>query len=132
MIQKTGDEKYTRIRFRSVSLDDAFTYRNQKIAYTAYEPDLRWGWRDYSVIRILDIGTKKDIRLTSKTKYFAPDISPDARTIVAVNMAPGGNCSLDIIDIQSGKVLNRLPNPDRLIYTYPKFFSPGQLVGRGT
>jgi len=127
-VQKTGSEKYSRIRFRSVSLDDAFTYRNQKIAYTAYEPDLRWGWRDYSIIRILDIRTKKDIRLTSKTKYFAPDISPDAKTIVAVNMATTGNCSLDIIDIQSGKILHRLPNPDKLIYTYPKYFSPGQLV----
>ncbi len=103
VLQQTGKEKLTRIKFQAVALDDAFTYRNQKIAYTAYEPDLRWGWRDYSVIRILDLDSKKDIRLTSKTKYFSPDISPDGKSLVAVNMAMTGKCSLDILDIQSGK-----------------------------
>lgn len=77
VMQERGKDKLSRIRFQAVTLDDAFSYRNQIIAYTAFEPDLRWGWRDYSVVRLLDLKTKKDRRLTSKTKYFSPDISPD-------------------------------------------------------
>jgi hypothetical protein len=126
--QQTGDKNLTRIKFRAVSLDDAFSYRNHKIIYAAFEPDLRWGWRDYSVLRVLDIDTKKDRRLTAKTKYFSPDISPDGKTILAVNMAITGKSFLDILDIQSGNILMRVPNPDQLVYTYPKFFSDNQLV----
>jgi len=128
VLQQTGSEKLTRIKFQAVVLDQTFTYRNHKIVYTAYEPDLRWGWRDYSVLRIIDVDTKKDIRLLGKTKYFSPDISPDGKSVVAVNMARTGKSSLDIVDIQSGKILRQIPNPDMLIYTYPKFFSEEQLV----
>src|SRR5450432_1507997 len=126
--QDAGKEKLTRIKFRAVTGDDAYSYRDHKIAYTAYEPDLRWGWRNYSVIRIIDLETKKDSRLTGKTKYFSPDISPDGMSVVAVNMATDGKSFLDILDIRTGKILLQLPNPDHLIYTYPKFYGAGQLV----
>jgi hypothetical protein len=126
--QQSGYEKLTRIKFRAVTLDDAFSYRNHKIVYAAYEPDLRWGWRDYSVIRVMDLDTKKDVRITSKTKYFSPDISPDGHSVAVVNMTDTGKNYLEILDIRNGKILYHLPNPDQLIYTYPKFFGKTQLV----
>jgi hypothetical protein len=128
VMQKTGNEKLTRIAYQAVAIEDAFSYRNHLIAYTAYEPDLRWGWQDYSVIRLLNTETKKDIRLTSQTKYFAPDISPDGQQLVAVNLSIEGKSSLDLLDIHSGKIIRRLPNPERLIYTYPKFYGKDQLL----
>ncbi len=118
----------TRIRYQAVTIEDAFSYRDHLVAYTAFEPDLRWGWRDYSVIRLLNVQTKKDLRLTSKTKYFAPDISADGQTLVAVNLPIEGKSSLDLLDIHTGKMIRRLPNPDGLIYTYPKFYGNNQLV----
>jgi hypothetical protein len=123
-----GNPTLTHIRFRAVTIDDAFSYRNRQLVYAAYEPDLRWGWRDYSVLRVLDLNTKKDKRLTSKTKYFSPDISPDGRQIVAVNMSITGQSSLDILSSDSGKILSRVPNPEKFIYTYPKYFMDSQLV----
>jgi hypothetical protein len=128
VLQQTGNAKLKRLKFQAVAIDETFAYRNRKIAYTAYEPDLRWGWRDYSIIRIINLDTKKDIRLKGKTKYFAPDISPDGQTVVAVNMAISGKSTLDILNIQSGKLIWQIPNPDQLVYTYPKFFTAGQLV----
>jgi hypothetical protein len=128
VMQKTGSEKLIRIKYQAVVIEDAFSYRDHLIAYTAFEPDLRWGWLDYSVIRLLNLNTKKDIRLTSKTKYFAPDISPDGQTLVAVNLSIEGKSSLDLLDIHSGKMIHRLPNPDRLIYTYPKYYGTGQIA----
>ena len=128
VIQEWGKETLTRIGFQAVTLEDAFSYRSQMIAYTAFEPDLRWGWRDYSVVRLLDLKTKKDRRLTSKTKYFSPDISPDGQTLVAVNLTIAGRSFLDILDLKSGKLHRQLPNPDHLIYTYPKFYTADQLV----
>ena len=128
VIQGKGDIKPTRLCYRAYSLDDAFSYRNGLLVYTAFEPDLRWGWRDYSVIRLVDLHKKNDIRITSKTKYFSPDISPNGQSIVAVDLSPDGKSFLDILDLHSGKLIKRLPNPERLVYTYPKFFSTGQIV----
>jgi hypothetical protein len=126
--QQPGEKKINRVKYRAFALDDAFSYRNRKIVYAAYEPDLRWGWRSYSIIRVIDLDTKKDRRLTTKTKYFSPDISPDGKQIVAVNMLIDGKSFLDILNMDSGKILLRLPNPDRLIYNYPKFSSASQLI----
>ncbi|MDP4129344.1 MAG: hypothetical protein Q8918_02750 [Bacteroidota bacterium] len=117
-----------RIRYRAVSSDDQFSFRNGQIAYSAYEPDLRWGWRNYSVIRVLDMNTGKDKRLTSKTKYFSPDISPDGKWIAAVAYPEAAHACLDILESKSGKMILRLPNPENLFYTYPKFFTSQQLV----
>ena len=126
--QENGNAKPRRLKFRAVAIDDAFSYRNHQLVYAAYEPDLRWGWRDYSVIRVMDLNTKRDRRLTSKTKYFSPDISPDGKRMVAVNMSITGKSSLDILSMDSGKISVRVPNPEMLIYTYPKFLTDQLLI----
>ncbi|HEY4156067.1 MAG TPA: hypothetical protein VGM24_11585, partial [Puia sp.] len=121
-------KKEKRIRFRAVSSDDQFSYRNGQIVYAAYEPDLRWGWRDFSVIRLLNLKTGRDIRISNRTKYFSPDLSPDGKFIAAVAYSESANCFLDILDSRSGKLIYRLPNPGNLYFTYPKFFSGQELV----
>jgi len=128
MRRDLGSGKETRIRFRAVSADDQFSYRNQQIVYSAYEPDLRWGWRDYSVIRLLNLRSGKDIRITRKTKYFSPDISPDGKSVVAVAYPESGRCSLDLLNSKSGEMLFSLPNNENYYFTFPKFFTDQQLV----
>jgi hypothetical protein len=105
---------------RAVSLDNYFSLRNGRIVYSAYETDPRWGWRDYSVLRLLNTRTGKDRRLTARTRLFAPDISSDGSTIVAVEEAADGGCRIHLLD-SNGTDLRRLPNPEGLFYTYPKF-----------
>ena len=51
-----GEQK---ISLQSISTEDWFSYRNGKIAYSAYSTDSRWGLVDYSDIVLLDIKTKK-------------------------------------------------------------------------
>ena len=126
--KEVSTQKQKRIRFRAVSSDDQFSYRNQQIVYSAYEPDLRWGWRDYSVIRMLNLNTGKDTRLSRKTNYFSPDISSDGKWIAAVAYTDAAPSFLDILDSKSGKRIFRLPNPGNLFFTYPKFYSGQQLV----
>ena len=118
----TGAE--TRLINRAVSIDNYFSLRNGLIVYSAYETDPRWGWRDYGVLRLLNATTGTDRRLTTRTRLFAPDISADGRTIVAVEEAADGSCRLNLLD-SSGAGLRRLPNPEGLFYTYPKFDPAG-------
>jgi hypothetical protein len=119
------DGKEDKIRTRAISLDNYFSYNAGLVVYAAFETDPRWGWRDYSVIRLLDPVTGKDKKLTSRTRYFSPDISPDGSRIVTVQEATDGSCELRLLDARSGRLVKRIPNPDSLFYTYPKFYASG-------
>jgi hypothetical protein len=120
-------EKKT-IRIRSISLDNYFSYRNGKIVYAAYETNTRWGWSDFSVIRILDLKTGEEEKISAKSKLFAPDISPDGKQVVAVQQDPDGKTSLVLLNTASGKTVKTIRNPQELYFTYPKFVSDSQLV----
>jgi hypothetical protein len=120
--------KETKISTRSYSLDNYFDYHDGKIVYASYRPDLRWNYRDYSELILLDVKTGKEHRLTKSTKYFAPSFSPDGKTIIVVQEAPSGKCDLNLVDATTGKLLSVVPNKSRLFYTYPKFYGNDQLI----
>ena len=122
----TGQE--TRVRNRAISLDNYFSLSGGKVVYAAYETDPRWGWRDYSVLRLFDPRTGEDHRLTSRSRYFSPDLSPDGRQIVTVQEAADGSCTLFLLDAANGSVIKQFPNPDKLFYTYPKFYAGGSQI----
>ncbi|MBX2921632.1 MAG: hypothetical protein KF746_05495 [Chitinophagaceae bacterium] len=116
-----------KIRTKDIGLDDYYAYRNGKIVYTAYEPDVRWGQRDYSVIKLLDVHTKEVKQVTVKSKYFSPDLSPDGKKIAAILYLPDQQTALQLLDAASGKVLNDIPG-NGLIFTYPVFSDNDHLV----
>jgi len=126
-IIKTGD-KERKISTRSYSLDNYFNYHDGKIVYASYRPDLRWTYRDYSELMVLDVKTGKEHRITSKAKYFAPSFSTDGKTIVTVEESPSGNCTIHLLDAENGKLKAVVPNKEKLFFTYPKFYNNEELV----
>jgi hypothetical protein len=118
----------TKLNTRAISIDNYFSYNAGKIVYAAYETDARWGWRDYSVIRVLDPLTGIDRKITRRTRYFSPALSPDGQQIVVVQEAADGACELRLLNSRTGALERRLPNRDSLFYTYPKFFSKDEIV----
>ena len=126
-VLKTGDQE-RKIAVRDVSLDTYFAYHNGKIAYAAYRRDLRWNYRDYSELMLLDVKTGAERRLTRGTKYFSPDFSPSGKTIVTVQESANGKCDLHLINTATGKLIKVIPNKQQLFYTYPKFYGLDYLV----
>jgi hypothetical protein len=124
---KTGNHEKN-IAVRSVSLDTYFAYHDGKIVYAAYRPDLRWNYRDYSEIMLLDVKTGKEHRVTKNTKYFAPDFSPDGKIIVTVKEGTNGKCDIHLINAATGAVIAIIPNKENLFYTYPKFYGNNHLI----
>lgn len=122
---KDGEHK---IRTKDIAADEQFSYRNGKIVYSAYESDPRWSWRDYSVIRIIDVKTGQQTSLPGKTKYFTPDISSDGKWVAAVESSPEGKSQLHIINVQDGKVLQRIQSAEISLFTDPKFIDDSNLV----
>ncbi|MFD0765333.1 TolB family protein [Mucilaginibacter lutimaris] len=123
---RTGNKERT-IATQSINTDNFFSYHNGKIIYAAYRPDLRWGYRNYNELMVLDITTGKERRITRKTKYFSPAFSADGQTIVAVQVAPTGKSELHLLNT-NGKLVSVLPNTAGLFYTYPKFYGDDRLV----
>jgi hypothetical protein len=119
-VMRTGDKERV-IASRTFSLDSYFDYHDGKIIYASYQPDLRWNYRDYSEITMVDVQSGAETRITKGTKYFSPSLSEDGKKIVAVQVTPDGKNELHLLDI-SGKVLTVVPNKEHLFYTYPKFY----------
>jgi hypothetical protein len=116
------------IRTRDNSLNNQFSYKNGKIVYAGYRPDIRWGYKDYSSLQLLDVASGIQKTITKRSKYFSPDISEDGKTIVAVLQSPQGKSELHLIEVATGKVLQIVPNPQKLIYTYPKFLNAETVI----
>ena len=117
-----------KIRTQDYTLDNYFSYRNGKIVYASFIPDIRWGYRDFSDLQVLDVTNGHQYTLTKRTKYFSPDISLDGRKIIAVHEAANGKDNLQLLDSKTGKIIQDLPNPDQLFYTYPKFFDNDKII----
>lgn len=116
------------IRVRDASLDNYFSYRNGTIVYASYKPDTRWNYSDYSELQVLNTATGEQQTITHKTRYFSPDISEDGKTIIAVEVKPGGTAMLHVLDAITGAVIKKLPNNTGVFYTYPKFISNNKVV----
>ena len=123
---KTGDEK--KIRLKDLSLDAYFSVRNQQIVYAAVGYDLRWGWRNYSEIRLLDATTGEQRTITKHTKLFSPDINAKGDRIVAVQQTTDGKNSVELLDAVEGKTIKSFPNNQQYYYTGPKFLNAQTIV----
>ncbi len=126
VINTNGKEKD--ISTRSVSLDNYFAYHDGKVVYPSYRPDLRWTYRDYSELYLLDVKTGDERRITLRSKYFAPNFSLDGKTIIAVQVGPSGKSELHILSAFTGKLIAVVPNKEKLFFTYPKFYNDSQLI----
>jgi hypothetical protein len=125
MRDANGEHK---LRTRDISSDQQFSYRNGKIVYAAYKPDVRWGWKNFNEIRILNIKDGRRQTLLSRTKYFTPDISPDGTKIAAVQVLPAGESELHILSLGEGKVIQQFRSTEISLFTDPKFIDEGSLV----
>ena len=117
-----------KLKVKDISIDEQFSFRNGKIVYAAYETDARWGWKDYSVIKMLDVQTGKQRKLTSKSKYFTPDISADGSKVAAVQNDVNGKSELHIVDVNTGQLIKSIHSTEIMLFTDPKFIDENSVV----
>ncbi len=99
---------------------------NDKIVWAEIAFDKRWAYRNYSVIKIVDLKTHKQRTLTKKTRLFAPSFSPDGLMIAAVEVAESNQCRLVILDSKTGKEIKRLDNSRNDFYMTPRWSGDGK------
>ncbi len=117
-----------RLRFRDISIDEQFSYRNGRLVYAAFESHPRWQWENYSVIKVLDVKTNTQRTLQHQTNYFSPDISEDGKTIVATQVSPGGKSSLLLLNSENGQIENTFSADSIGYFADPKFWRDGKVI----
>lgn len=120
--------KEQKIRVKDIGIDDYFSYSNGKLVYSAYNTNARWNWQEYSDIRLLDVSSGEQKKLTSGQKYFSPDISADGSKVIAAHVNEDGSSSLHIINAFTGAAETKLPNKENYFYTQTKFISDQEAV----
>ena len=120
--------KEQKIRVKDLVIDDYYTYNNGKIVYAAYQNDPRRGNRNYSVIQLLDIHTKKQRQLSFRSKYFSPDINHDGSEVLAVHVNTNGSNFLHRINANTGLLIKQLPNPHNYFFTQSKYIDANNAI----
>ncbi len=123
----TPDGTEQKIATRAIAYDDYFSYNNNIIAYASLKPGLRWGYREYSDIHLLDTETGKSKKITTKERFFSPDISHDGQKVVAVEMRTNQLSNIVVLDLQ-GKRIFRMNGANGEVFTYPKFSLNDSLI----
>ena len=110
------EEKLFRIA-PSVIASNRTSVVNGRMVLDEYVPDLRWQ-RGYSEISIRDISTGHTRKLTHRTRFMNPALSPDGKLVAVVEFLPDRRCSLVILDAETGSEVRRLPSPGNdMIYS---------------
>lgn len=116
-----------KISVKDIGYDDYYSYANGRIVYSAFQPDHRWENREYSVIRILDLVDGGQRTISSKSRYFSPDITQDGKKIVAVELVTGRAAMLHILN-DKGEILQRTSFDSSWIFSHPKWIDNGNRV----
>ncbi|MEP6683154.1 MAG: hypothetical protein ABJA35_07835 [Parafilimonas sp.] len=121
------DGSIEKIAVQDIVNDDYFSYNNEKIIYASYKPDARWGNKEFCELRLIDVSTKQETKISSQTRYFSPDISHNGKMIAAIKQAIDGSSSLVLLNID-GNVLNVFKDTKAHVYSYPKFSADDKFV----
>lgn len=99
-----------------------------KIVWSEVEADLRWEPRNYAVIKTYDLETGRHQVLQRKTRLHSPALSPDGKTIAAIESDTANTVSLVLVDAGSGKELRRFASPGNDWLSMPRWAPDGRQV----
>jgi len=105
-----------------------FHVRGNSVVWSEYEVSPRWGEENFLVVKSLDITTRKLRRLTDRSRYFGPALSPDGQRIVAVHFSPSRVATLVILDASTGAEAQRVPNASGNFLVTPTWAPDGKSV----
>ena len=127
-VKISPDGKITRLFTPGFDFQESLSANDSLLCWNEKTFDPRWSNRDYSVIKIYNYKTKKLRQLTRRSRYFAPALSPDGKTVVAVRVDEKQNYFLDFLDIATGKKKKEFHTPDNLFFLTPHWSADGKNV----
>ncbi len=139
IVQKWGmDDLYEFVRLRpdgteeslgrAGALGDPMSVRGSLMAWHERHADLRWGARDHSVLRIMDLVTGTRRTLPSSAQRFSPAIAPAGDRIAAVEFGPDRRCAIVVLDAGDGRELARFAADTGDLFQTPDWSPDGRSI----
>lgn len=122
------DGKETRITAPGLGFDDYFSYRNGQLLWTESRYSARWGWKDYSLVRVHDRATGRTRTLRHERRCFSPDLSFSGHHIAVAAVTENQQYRIEILNAQTGAIVKTLPNRENWYYTYPRFTADDRFI----
>lgn len=122
-----GTEKRITLSGINTNVNVSLSVNGDKMCWAEMNYHPRWGLKNYSVIKLYDFKTGRKKKITRRSRYFAPALSPDGTKIITVEANADLRYTLVVLDTE-GKVLNRIPNPDNNFYSFPKWADNENIV----
>lgn len=117
-----------RLQQQHITAEDWFSYRNGQLAYTAYSTHPRWNLINYNDIVLMNVRTGAEKRITSKQKYYTPDLSHSGNRIVTVRINDSLQTELHLLDAKDGSVVKKIAPVNNYYYLYPRFVEEDKIV----
>ena len=105
--------------------DLQFHVRGNQVVWSEYEADPRYGERNYLVVKLLDLTTRQVTRLSDRSRYFGPSLSPDGAQVVVVEFDQARRARLVLLDAGSGVVQRRIETLDAGFLVTPSWTPDG-------
>lgn len=102
-----------------------FSYANEVLIWDEIRFDPRYKQRSYSVICSYNFMTKKKTQLTFKSRLFSPNLSADAKKLVAVQIDLENQVNLVELDLKTGAIITTHPNKENLMLQHPALNEDG-------
>ncbi len=109
-----------------IAQDRYFTTGGPWVAWAEVSWDPRFSSISYSDIVLYNTETQSKTYLTRHQRFFSPAVSPDGKWVMVVEADHTNQYKIQILDIQSGKIQQTLPNPENAYYTFPKWDLDGK------
>lgn len=91
------------------------------LVWVENQPDPRWENRNYSVIKMIDIRSGSVKQLTWKTRLMSASISPDGKSIAAVENTVDNKNNLILFDLKTNKITASIPVPGNASLQRPQW-----------
>lgn len=111
-----------------ISLNEHYSIGGNLLAWSEVRFHPRWTGETYSVIRIYDLANNTHKKISSKSKLFAPGVSPDGKSITAVESSVEGTVSLVIMRASDGFVTERVPALNGEVFSFPRWSDDGRSI----
>ncbi len=99
----------------------AFSTNGRLIVWSETRRDPRWEHRSWSEIHSYDLHTGRKQKVSRRSRYFAPAVSPDGRMIAAVETTSGNEYLLVVLDPRTGEEIRRFAPPDNAFLMTPSW-----------
>ncbi len=111
-----------------IDRDVPFSVSRHTMVWAETRYDKRWGNQAFSVIMSYDFINQHKNQLTHRSRYYAPALSPDGKTIAAVEFDIYNHCRLCLLDRQTGHLIQDFENPDNLLLRTPCWSPDGKSI----